>query len=119
MNIDKDARIPLGIGRLIGQSLSHFFSNLRIYFGIAFLPVFALGLATTALTGGVLDPGAVPASAWGAVAPFVLATIVAILFGIAITALLTLAAYDLISGRPVQIGHYVRQTLRCLLPLLV
>ena len=117
MDIDKDARIPLGIGDLLGDSMSLFFGNLLVFMTIAFLPCLVVGMVSNWLMADFIRTANTGIPVFGP--GYFVALGLQFLLIFIISGLCTLAAYDVASDQPLRYGHYAGLLLRFLLPLLI
>lgn len=108
-------RPPLGAMGLIGGSFRLLARRFGFLFPLAFVPAMALSLLTYALVGP--DATADPAVALDVGLGAVVALVIQILVGFAITGVMCLAALDAVLGKRHTVGEYVGQTLRHIWPI--
>lgn len=109
-----DGDMPLGVGNIVGESFSIFFSKIGKVLMLAFLPTLAGILISGMLIGweatlGLEDPAFVSGAG---VAGFVLSLIISMGFYGMTIALLVLLAYDAKQGRTRPLGEYFAPALR-------
>lgn len=120
MKIDPTARIPLGIGTLFGQSVTLLVQNFGLFFALSYGPALLGALISFVALASMMDQLQNPTNPFDIFGPaYFVATLVPLLIGLVAYALLTLVAFDRISGRPMQIRAHLGTVLRFLPPLLV
>lgn len=111
-----EAKIPLGVGNLISKSFGLYFRKFIPFFLIAFIPTFLSALIQNQL---LYDPAALQSET----GLFTVGYFAAIFFGIVVWALtmgvITLAAYDTLTGRPIRLAGYIGIVLSRIVPIVV
>ena len=118
-----EARIPLGVGALFTQSFTLFMRHFALFVAITGLPSLLMAAISASMfdVETLADPTSpVAADPLAFFTPGYLVFVFAsTLVGFLIMGVVTLAAYDARSGKPVRIGDYVARTLSQALPLVV
>lgn len=117
----KTGRVPLGVGKIIGESFSIFFRKFWKMIVLAGAPILALYLLLGALNGfGESLGGEKPVfDTRMDVAVYALAMLLNVTLLSLISALLVLLAYDVKQGRSRPVGTYFAKALPRILPLAV
>lgn len=114
---------PLGVGNIVGESFSLFFSRFGVFFLLAFIPSLVSLAISTAYFGtgfytGSGDPNALLASMMSVTGIIVMFVLPTVIYGIS-TALIVCAAYDAKLNRPARIGQYFTIALTRAIPIAV
>ncbi|KIC18923.1 hypothetical protein [Leisingera sp. ANG-Vp] len=118
---DIDTKMPLGVGSIVGDSLSLLFKHLIPVTLMALLPNAVALLAMGSVIGiGVVIGTEVPDVSNSNIFTAMIAVFVLqIVFYSLTTALLVQLAYDAKLGRPIQIGRYFGPAIRSIVPIAV
>ena len=116
---------PLGLGQIIGDSFSLFFSRFGTFYLLAFVPQVIVAIVSALLIGNMLmslQAGtANPENMLGMFTSpaFIITTILSLVVYGVVTALMVLAAYDAKTGHPSRIGTYVSIAMSRIVPVLI
>jgi len=112
-----DPRPPLGVFRIVRDSLRVLLANFGFLFPLAFIPSLAF-TAIDVMAGGwntPADPAASPLFAFDAIA----ALLVSVVLGFVVSAVMALAAIDAVIGKRHALLEYLAQALRHIVPIVV
>lgn len=120
-SVDLSPNQPLGVGAIIGESFSIFFRKIVAIFIVSLVPTVIGLLISGALIGfgTALGTDTPDFTQPGAAVGFAVSTIISIaIYGLTI-ALLVQLAYDAKLGRPINIGGYLSNGIKNLLPVVI
>ena len=121
---------PLGVGTLISESFSLFFSRIVTMFKIIFIPILILGaigawlsgpamIASIGMVTGNIDPDLlVKLQNPGIFATYIL-PLIGVVLGSVLSGVVLLAAYDSTLNRTIDIPAYVNRTLAFIFPIVI
>jgi hypothetical protein len=116
----RDAREPLGVGGIIGDSFSIYFERFGLMFVLSLIPAIITVIVALVIAGLKIGASSAPAEVNVAAGLTIfLAVLGVVLASILSNALIVVAAFDTKIGRSVRIGVYVQRALAGIIPIIM